>query len=400
MTTSHAWPERFPPFLWGVATSSHQIEGHTLNDWTAWADAGHVARHERADLATDHWHRWEDDFALFARMGINSYRFSLEWSRIEPEPGTWNLPALAQYRRMIGRMRELGWEPLLTLHHFTLPPWLAHAGGILAPSAVPAFSAYVERAMAAVGDLVDLFITINEPTVYAVQGYLRGAWPPGQESAGRTVRVIRRMLKLHRAAYGAIKAARPNAAVGLAHHYLDFAPLGPRPAARVLAWLSRYLFDEYMIARVGTLQDFIGVNYYTRQWTSWRHPLNPTPVGPGVALTDSGWAICPEGLEQVLVRLARFQRPLVITENGMATEDDGSRSRFLRDHLAAVSRARAQGADVRGYFYWSALDNFEWAEGFGPRFGLAAVDYATFHRELRDSAALYARTIAAHPRGV
>lgn len=388
------WPREWPPFLFGAATSSHQIEGHQSNDWTDWETSGHGR--EPSGRATDHWHLWQDDLALFKSLGINSYRFSLEWSRIEPEPGQFDQAAIDHYRAMISWMRELGLTPLLTLHHFTFPRWVARKGAFLHPDAHEWFGRYVHHVVRQLGDLVDLYVTINEPLVLVVMGYLIGLWPPGGHGFGRALRLIRRLLDAHRIAYRAVKSARPGAWVGLAHHLIAFHPWSRLPWDRATSRLLSYLMNDRFLNMVGPDQDFIGVNYYTRQYGHLTGGLHPIQSRPGLPVTDMGWEIYPSGLLEVLRQVGRFERPILITENGIATEHDPERSTFIRDHLTAVATAQQEGLDIRGYFYWSALDNFEWAEGYRPRFGLIDVDYDTLKRSLRPSAAVYRAIIEAN----
>lgn len=385
-----SWPAHLPTFLWGVSTSSHQVEGSTDNDWTRWEALGRVKHGERSGPACDHWHRYPDDYRWFAALGINAYRFSLEWSRIEPEPGRIDAEALTTYRKMVQQMRAWGWTPVLTLFHFTLPAWLADRGGIFARDLERRFLHYVERVLEALGDLVDLFLTINEPMVYAVMAYAHGTWPPGGRSMWRAYQAGNRLARLHRRLYRAIKAVKPSALVGFAHHYAVFHPYHLQSLAdRQDAWLVDRLFNHRFVELVAPDFDFLGVNYYFRQWMHWRRGLNPIAAKPGAQTSAMGWEIYPEGLRAALGALARYGKPLIVTENGIATEDDRMRQAFLVDHVRALGQAQGDGVDVRGYFYWSALDNFEWAEGFGPRFGLLAVDYATLARTPRDSARLY-----------
>ncbi|NMP21330.1 glycoside hydrolase family 1 protein [Sulfobacillus harzensis] len=389
-----SWPTAWPPFLFGAATSSHQIEGNQQNDWTDWEESGHGV--EPSGRATDHWERWADDLALFKSLGLNAYRFSLEWSRIEPEPGQFDRNALAQYRAMILRMRELGLQPLLTLHHFTFPRWVAKRGGFVHPEAHQWFNRYTTQVMRHLGDIVDLFVTTNEPMVLVVMGYLIALWPPGGHGFRRAFRLIDRLVDAHRAAYRTIKDFKPDAWVGVAHHLIAFHPWTQLPWDRATAAVLRHLMNDRFMDKVGAEQDFIGVNYYTRQYGRLLGGLHPVQSRPGMPLTDLGWEIYPQGLLEVLRRVGRFRRPILITENGIATSQDQVRSTYIRDHLSQVAIAQQEGLDIRGYFYWSALDNFEWAEGYRPRFGLIGVNYDTLERNLRPSAAVYRAIIEAN----
>ncbi len=390
------WPQDTIPFLWGVATSSHQVEGGTDNDWTEWENSGHVA--EKSADSSLHYHKYPEDFQLFSRIGVNAYRYSLEWSRIEPEPGQFSRQTLDHYRAMTQSLLDHHIEPLITLHHFTLPKWFAKQGGFFHPEASRLFERYVKKVMDAVGDLVRFYVTINEPMVYAAMSYGMGQWPPGHKNLKEFWQIGSKLLSCHQRAYHRIKSHRPDAMVGIANHLLAFSPYDNRSRLdRFNARIVNYLFNERFIQQARNTTDFIGVNYYSQQYTDHRHFWTPVVHKPNATLlTDMGWEIHPERLEELLLALKHFDKPLLITENGIATNDDILRQQFILDHLAAVSRAQNQGAIVRGYFYWSALDNFEWVDGYRPRFGLIGVDYKTQERTLRDSAYLYRRIIDAN----
>lgn len=372
-----------PPFLWGVATSAHQVEGGQRNDWTRWEEAGKVP--ERSGDAMGHWHTFEADVSRVSEMGLNAYRFSLEWSRIEPERDRFDPTARERYRAMVDACKARHIEPVLTLYHFTLPLWLADAGGWLASDAVARFQTFVQYVLPVL-DGVRVVATVNEPTVLAVMSHLRGVWPPGGSSPGHAWRVARVLLQAHGRAYHVIKDAYPDSLVGLAHHLIRFLPQESGPADALAARLAHRLFNLWPITHALDTQDFLGVNYYTHQYVHWTDPANPLQAKTDEPLTDMGWAIDPAGLEQALVGLARYRRPLLVLENGIATDDDGLRRQFIAAHTDALAHARQQGADVRGYFYWSLLDNFEWAEGYRPHFGLMAASPGQPQRILRQSA--------------
>lgn len=389
-----SWPRRLPPFLWGAATSSHQIEGQQKNDWTVWEESGHGK--EPSGRAGDHWNRWRDDLALFASLSLNSYRFSLEWSRIEPEPGSFNKAALAQYRAMIETMKSLKMMPLMTLHHFTLPTWIAERGGFLHPQSHTWFARYTEVVMDSLGDLIECYVTINEPLVFVIMGYLIAMWPPGSTGFGRALRLINRLADAHRASYHVIKQRRPDSLVGLAHHLIAFHPWQKTPWDEATTRFVRYMMNKRFIRKIGKEQDFLGVNYYTRQYAHITRGLHPIQSRPATPRTDMDWEIYPQGLLEVLKDLDSYRKPILITENGIATNDDRLRESFLVQHLKVVAQAQQEGFDVRGYFHWSALDNFEWAEGFGPRFGLIDINYDTYARTIRPSALRYRHIIEAN----
>jgi beta-glucosidase len=415
---------RFPPsFLFGTATAATQIEGGcTTSDWYAFAEEpGRVRHGDTPAVACDSWNRWRDDIALQRSLGMGAYRMSIEWARVEPRPGGTEQGALDRYREILGGLREAGIEPMVTLHHFTLPQWLARGGGVLAPEFPARFAEFARLAAGALGDVCRLWITTNEPNVMAAQGYLLGAWPPGRRSVPETLRAHYALLEAHVRAYRAVKEVRGDAQVGVAHHLRAATPAHPgslpdRVAAHTLDRAFNHAFAfavsegtlfgpldallprrGFRVAEARGTQDFLGVNYYTRDVVRFspakaQELFIQRSVGPGAEVSDLGWEIYPPGLGELLRAWGRKTGlPVYVTENGIADAADRKRGRFIARHLAEIARAIADGVDVRGYFHWSLLDNFEWAEGYEPRFGLAAVDYATQTRTLRPSAWEYAQ---------
>jgi beta-glucosidase len=395
---------RFPAsFLFGTATSATQIEGGcTTSDWYAFArQRGRIKHGDTPDVACDSWRRWRDDVALQQSLGMGAYRMSIEWARIEPRPDEIDRGALDEYRRMLGALRDAGIEPMVTLHHFTLPLWLAERGGVLAEGFAQRLASLARTAVDALGDVCRLWVTVNEPNVLAAHAYLLGVWPPAFKSPRLAWKAQSRLLDAHDAAYRAMKEARGDAVqVGVAHH---LRAIEPRSASslrdRAAAAVFRRVFNDAFATAAcdhGT-QDFLGINYYSRDVVrfSVRHAgelFVARGVPDGASVSDLGWEIYPAGLGDVVRTWARRSGlPVYVTENGIADARDERRARFLVDHLAELARAIADGVDVRGYFYWSLLDNFEWSEGYEPRFGLVGVDYATGERRVRGSAAVYAR---------
>ncbi len=408
-------------FLWGTATSAHQVEGgNTNNDWWAFEQQpGAIWHGDRSGLACDWWRNAERDFDRMAEMGHNSHRLSVEWSRIEPEEGRFDEAATARYREMLGGLHERGIEPMVTLFHFSSPLWLARQGGWQNPAVVGYFRRFVRHVVEQLGDLVMLWCTINEPSVYATLGYLFGEHAPGEKSLRLCFRVLRNLLLAHGAAYRVIRAWDSHAQVGLVKNVQIFEPLDPDDGALVrIARLLDSLFNELALQAVddGRLRpplglgltahgplvdslDFLGLNYYNRQRVSLR-PAGEGRVGllqptPGAETSDHGrhgtyGEIYPAGLYRALKRVAGLGKPIYITENGLPDEDDDQRPRFLLSHLARLHRAISEGVDVRGYYHWSFTDNFEWAEGWALRFGLVALDEVTQARTPRPSAELYA----------
>jgi beta-glucosidase len=407
---------QFPDeFLWGTATSAHQVEGNnTNNQWWGWEQLpGKIWHGDRSGLACDWWRAAEQDFAIMQELHLNTHRLSVEWSRIEPRVGEFDHAAIDRYRAMLGDLRDRGIRPMVTLHHFTNPLWLERAGGWENPEVVTRFQHYVRFTAAALSDLCDLWLTINEPLVYVAQGWFRGIWPPEKPSSPGAVRVYRHMLLAHAAGYRALHAVQPQAAVGAALAIRHFQPSDPaKRLDRLAAGIKRYLGDdiwlhsirdgrvrfplgvgEYHHDLAGSM-DFIGVNYYTSDLVRFspdpRRLFGEEHYALGAEVSDSGWRgiysqLAPEGLYQVIRSLNAYGVPIYITENGLPDRDDDQRPRWLLAHLAQVQRAVAAGSDVRGYYHWTFTDNFEWSEGWGLRFGLVDLDPATQQRRVRPS---------------
>ena len=375
---------RFPDgFLWGAATAAHQIEGNNVHsDWWRAEQAGLLPH--ASGTACDSWNCWPDDVRLLRELGLNAYRMSVEWARIEPRRGEVDQTALDTYRRQLEALRQAGIEPMVTLHHFTSPQWLADLGGWGNAEVVPRFADYVERVAREFGDVVRWWITINEPSILAFKAYIEGSWPPHQPWNLRGyVRLLRHAARAHAHARRAILAHRSDSLVSMAFAMWPMQPVRPwSPIDQAMARLGDWLWQGRILKRSLAWLDWIGLNYYSRTWVGWPWPA--APLGSGER-TDFGWEIYPPGLYAVLRRVGRFGKPIVITENGIADADDRRRAAYIVAHLRELQRAIADGVDVRGYMHWTLLDNFEWAEGFTQRFGLA-----TRERQLRPSAQVYA----------
>jgi beta-glucosidase len=415
-------PRRLPEgFLLGCATAAHQVEGGIDNDWSRWVADHPEAINGGGDavVAIDHYRRYREDLEQLGSMHHNAHRFSIEWARVEPEPGHFDYEALAHYADVARTCRRNGMEPVVTLQHFTLPLWLSDSGGFAAPEAPTHFARYAAACVESLGDLVTWWVTVNEPTVVAVLGRLEGSWPPGERSLRRTFAALRGLLRMHAAGAQAITTVsarhdRP-AQVSIAHHERRFVPRDPSSRVdRGVAKLPDFLFNRWFLrscvaGRVlgpvghgervpglaGSLT-YLGLNHYTNEAVSLDLGAHGTLFArheavPGLPLSSVGWAIDAGALRRAITDLAEeFQLPIVITENGVADENDELRPAFLRDHLGAVVDAIEDGADVRGYLYWTAWDNFEWAEGYTKRFGLFSVDRETQERIAKPSAHLFA----------
>lgn len=396
---------RFPPgFLWGTSTSAHQVEGdNRWNDWWTYEQRGSLPH--RSGPACRHYELFERDFDLARSLGQNAHRFSVEWSRIEPEEGAWNSHALAHYGTVVRALQERGLEPIVTLHHFTNPAWFLRRGGWSRGDSPALFARYVEQVASHLGAAVTYWLTVNEPTVYVMQGYIAGEWPPCRRGAWwSAVRVFRNLARGHVAAYRVLHRRRPGAKVGFAHSAPVIRPCDPaRPRDRLAAAVRDALINRAFFHLIGARRrpfrrtahlDFLGLNYYTRdvvRSSGWglgaligracrvRHHGDDGPT------SATGWEVYPAGLRAVLERFSRVGLPLFITENGIATDDDGLRRDFLAQHLTVLGEALDSGLDVIGYLHWSLFDNFEWTFGTGARFGLAEVNYRTQERTVRAS---------------
>ena len=392
----------------GVATAATQIEGGDADtNWHRWAaEPGRVKDGSTPARAADHWNRVGQDVALLAELGIKHYRMGLEWARIEPSEGEFDDSAIEHYRAELTALRAAGITPLVTLHHFNNPGWLEQRGAWLDDGAVPAFLEYVAFVVDALKDLVDEWITINEPNVYATQSYAFGDWPPGGKSIRKAMSVMNRMVEAHIRAYEVIHSIQPDARVGVAHHLRVFDPACIyNPIDRIAAAVYRYLFQDAILDAMsygrfrpplkapagvgpGPYYDFTGVNYYTRSWVKGFNQ----GTKPGTATNDLGWEIYPEGLFRLLrVISLRYPGDIYITENGTADSADAFRSRFLFDHLLAVVNS---GVPVQRFYHWCFTDNWEWVEGEEPRFGLVHLDYETQARTVKQSGRFYADIIA------
>lgn len=409
-------------FKWGVATAAHQVEGeNTLNDWWAWEQTeGRIKDGSTSGLACNWWENAEADFDRAAAMGLNALRLSVEWSRVEPQPGTCDNSALERYRHMLQGLRARNIEPMVTLHHFTNPGWLAEQGGWEAPETVALFARFARRVVEALGPYCDLWCTINEPNVYGYMGYLEGAFPPGQSDLGTAMSVVRNMLLGHAAAYREIHAVQPHARVGLAHNMRVFDPANPRSVLdRCAARMTDRVYNQAILTALttghwmwplgvglawrlrGTL-DWIGLNYYTRDLVAFDRSRSQQLFtrrlhGDGSELLDGGYGeFYPPGLLRCLRRLARLDLPIYVTENGVPDDDDDQRPRYLVTHLHQMWRAIQCCYPVMGYYHWTLVDNFEWAEGWSLRFGLIELDPETQARRPRRSADLYTDVVRAN----
>ena len=377
---------RFPPdFSWGAATSAYQVEGGIdANDWTRWEQQPGSGCVEPAGLACDHFHRYAGDIALLADLGFGWYRFSVEWSRIEPAEGRIDAGALDHYEQMITTCHRHGLRVAVAFHHFTNPIWVAEDGGWDNSRTVERFRRYCDVVAQRLGAGIDLAITINEPNMPPLLGYSLGWFPPGTTDDEAWGRVNRNYLSAHEAARDVVRE-HTAAPVGMALAMADWQLV--RGGEEHLEQMRSRREDVFLASARD--DDFIGVNTYTR------HRVGPDgfmDVEQGVELTDMAYEYWPDALEATVRRAAvATGRPVIVTESGIASDDDRRRIAFIDATLRGVHRCLADGVDLRGYHYWSALDNFEWNHGYGPKFGLIGVDRQTQERSVKDSARFLGR---------
>jgi beta-glucosidase len=414
---------RFPfpdrPRLWGTAVSHYQVEGDDPCDWTEWESAGRT-RGGGCGWASDSWHRYEEDAELAREAGANAFRFSVSWSRVEPREGHFDVDALQRYRRLVDHLITVGLEPCVTLFHYTHPLWFHEHTPWTSTRSVERFRRFAARVAEALGERVRFWVPLNEPLVFLLAGWFDGQIPPGIADARSLGRVFDHLLAAHAAAAAEIRARIPDAAIGIAHNMMAFAP--ERPGSfldSLLAGVAHRCYNRSLVEAFATGRwdfllppttrirgrrddlpaslDVFGVNFYSR--LHLRCPGATRFVGEfayrdasGEGFTDNGWEIVPDAFPALLAEAASAGFPLVVTENGIADADDRVRARFLETHVAAIEHA---AVPVHGYFHWSLIDNFEWLDGYGPKFGLYSVDRTTMRRSPRSSVETFRRLGAA-----
>ncbi len=403
-------------FLWGTATSAHQVEGNNQNNnWAKWEEEGHILDRQHCGLACDWWGgRWKEDFDRAAEASQNTHRFSIEWSRIQPSPDQWDEDALDYYRELAKGLHQRGMKPLVTLHHFTDPLWLTEMGGWENPAVIEKFAAFTSKAINALKQYVDFWCTINEPNVYTIMGYIMGTFPPGVKDSHRSFQVIVNMVSAHAAAYEQIHLIQPNASVGMAINYRSFMPARKwfpfdKWMANIHAknfndvftdpmvtGLVKYLFTKKSVPKAKGTMDYLGINYYSRDLVAF----SPFAINdffakrfnnPNAALSETGFiANEPQGLYEALKWGSAYKMPVYITENGIEDSKDTLRPRYISEHIHQLWHAVNFNWLIKGYYHWTLVDNFEWERGWSQRFGLWELDPATQIRRKRPSADLFA----------
>lgn len=375
-TSAMAKTYQFPKdFLWGTATAAFQTEGNNKNtEWWEWENTKPKDRQyplEKSGIACDSYNRYEEDLDLCVKLNNNAVRFSIEWARIQPDENTFDQNEIDHYKKVITAAKKRNLKTFVTLYHFTLPLWFGKKGGWSKGKNIKYFETYVTRCAQEFGPLVDAFITMNEPLVYSLAAYLEGMWPPGIEDLVSTLIVQHNLVNAHKRAYKAIKAVG-NYYTGMVENinYFDYKPGFWAPVGYLVSKLLTFFNVDFHLAEVKNHLDFFGVHFYfsTRFNGVVRENLDDVQ-------SDLGWWVYPPGFERVLLHIKRLNVPIYITENGVADAMDRIRKDFIKNMLIACHNAMEQGVDVRGYFHWSLIDNYEWHQGFWPKFGLVYIDY-------------------------
>ncbi len=418
--TKNIFPKHF---FWGASTASHQVEGGTVNQWTEWelAHASQLAKtakarlqHEVADWdaikdqaqdpnnyvsgrGVDHYRRYEEDFDIAKSLNLNALRFSVEWSRIEPEEGKWDEKEVEHYRQYIAALRKRGIEPFLNIWHWTMPTWFTKKGGFAAIGNLKYWRRFIEKIAEEFASELKYIITLNEPNVYTTFSYLIGEWVPEVKSPWQFTVANMNLVMAHRQAYKILRKHSPTLQIGIAPQMSNIQSKRPNNAldASAVLWM-RHFWNWWFVNRVRRKIDFIGFNYYFADY--YRVGKRENPPAP---INDLGWYMEPEGLHPLLIRVwEHFKKPIFITENGVADAKDQYRQWWLEETTVAMERALSEGVDIRGYFHWSLLDNFEWKYGWWPKFGLVAVDRKNgMKRTIRPSAKWFAKKIRSLQHG-
>lgn len=410
-------------FLWGASTSAYQVEGNSRTQWTEWEVANadkkaatakkrylrymKVPKHTWERIKTqaedpenyingpgvDHYNRYKEDFDILKSLNFNSFRFGVEWSRIEPVEGQWDQQAIAHYKKYIAELKKRGIEPIINIWHWTNPIWFEEKGAFKKRKNLKYFDRFVSKVADEFLDDIKYVIVINEPNNYSILSYLLGFWPPSKKNPISTVRVAYNLMLAQRKAYDIIKAKKPQVQVGTAQHtaYIE-AVNSYNPVTRIFSAIANYVFQDWLFYRINNHQDFVGMNFYQVHHLTGIKPmdLKRTPKN------DMGWYMEPRTIGKMIIRMhQKFGQEIIVTENGVADATDEYRKWWIQETLLGIEDAVAAGAKVKGYMYWSLLDNFEWAEGWWPRFGLVEVDRSNgMQRKIRPSAKWFATEIA------
>lgn len=415
-------------FLWGASVSSHQVEGNTVNQWTVWElenasrlatlAAEHYDRTPKWDDIKDqaskpenyisgngveHYTRYKEDFKLAKSMNLNAFRFGIEWSRVEPEEGQWDEREWQHYREYVQELLDQGLEPILNIWHWTMPTWFTDMGAFKKRKNIKYFTRFVQRMTEELPmQKIKHVITLNEPNVYASFSYLTGEWPPAEKNIFAMLRVYYNLTTAQKKSYKVLKNHDEKLQVGVAAQLANIQAKRPQNVIDLLAtrWM-RYFWNWWYLNRIKKAQDFVGINYYFTDYYKWgdyksarRADFTVHRENPEVPKSDVGWYMEPEGVYPLLLRTWKhYKKPIMITENGLADKDDEHRRWWIEETIVAMERALSEDVQLIGYMHWSLLDNFEWAFGWWPEFGLIHVDRKTMKRTVRNSAKYYAEQI-------
>ena len=372
-----------------MATSAHQVEGGcTNNDWYEWEKKGKTKG--MAGKACDSWNRFAEDHSLAQELGCNAFRLSLEWSEIEPEEGKFSQEAIEHYRQVLQDIKSKGMMRSVTLWHWTLPLWLSKKGGWHKKETIDYFVKYCEKVIKELGEEIDIFLTINEPRLPLNRGYFVGDFPPGKRNPILFLLARKNMVAAHKLCYEVVKKEKPNLKVGITQFCNDFNYYGLKPASFITEKVEDF-YNWYFYEQIRGYYDFVGINYYF----AIEIKLFPPSIRMQTTdkqITEMGWGVFPEGLYEIVMDAwRRYKKPIYIFENGIANAGDDHRSAYIKSHLQKLHEAISEGADVRGYFHWSLIDNFEWNEAYNMKFGLIEVNFETQERKPRKSFYEYAK---------
>jgi beta-glucosidase len=404
-------------FYWGASTASHQVEGSTHNQWSVWEleQANELAKNAKHRLgwmpnwenikiyAQDpnnyisgngvaHYKKFEEDFNILNELGLNAFRFTIEWSRIEPKEGQWDSEAIEHYKKYISALNSRNIEPFLNIWHWTMPTWFTDKGGFEKKSNIKYFERFVQKLAKDLMHDVSYVITLNEPNVYMGLSYSDGEWPPQKKNKLLAIKVYVNLLIAHKRAYKIIKDIHPDIQIGVAMQLANIQPFRPgKLLDESVVKIMRYFWNWWWLNRIKTKQDFVGFNYYFTDYYKGFSKVNPT-----APISDLAWYMEPKGILPLMQRIAYHypNKPIFITENGLADKDDKFRKWWLEETMMALDSARSQGLPIAGYLHWSLLDNFEWKYGWWPKFGLVEVDREDgMKRKIRESAKWWAEEI-------
>ena len=420
-----SFPENF---TWGVASAAHQVEGnHTSNNWADWENqvdeqgVPRIARGEKCGLACDHWNRYPEDNKLMNDLGVSSYRFSVSWSKIMPQQGVVDTAALQHYVDVCDSLLAAGVQPMVTLHHFCHPTWWEEKGAFEKEENIADFVEFSEVVFNALKDRTTHWCTLNEPAVFVIAAYFDGHFPPGKQDPELAALVLKNMYLSHVKVYEKLKnlPGGDRAHIGIVKNMHQIDPMNDwnlfdRLISRTVnkgfngSFIGTFTKGKYKFSFPTLVNleadvpnapyslDFVGLNYYSHNAMDFSLNLDEalkTRMYPGEKETDMEYTMYPEGFYRAIKEISVLNKPIIITENGVADKDDHLRGEFIKKYLYAVSKAIEEGYDVRGYHYWSLMDNFEWDLGYAERFGLYEVDFETQERTLREGAKEYQRIV-------